>query len=83
MSETIVILALLAFILISQYYYVKEREKLIAAILAKDLTDLKNYDNKPKSQKGNAAPSLDAVLMDPDDTELFDKAIRKSLEKVS
>jgi len=83
MTEVIIVLAFLAFIGISQYYYSKEREKLIAAIMAKDLSELKTYETNRKSTKPQPMVPPDVALMDPEDADLFDKAIKETLKKKS
>lgn len=78
----IIILALLVYIGITHYHYNNEREKLIKAILAKNLTELTDneYLEKLKPNKTQTKPP-DIVPFDADmDEKLFDKAIKNEIE---
>jgi len=81
METTIVIIFLLIFIVIQEYFNKQERKKLIDAYLAKNITELKQAEaiEKSKPIPPPAEVSPDFIPMDEVTDEQFDVAIRKEL----
>lgn len=78
MIETIVIIALLLYIAVSQYINVKEREKLLKMFMAKDLQEITANEVIEKQPPPPVVKPPDVVSMDDvvEDEVLFDKHIQ-------
>jgi len=74
----IVIVALLALQGVSQYYYAKEREKLLKMIMAKNLTEVTDNERVEKIVPIDEKPP-EFIPVNPDNAEEFDDAIKKVL----
>lgn len=75
----LVIVVLSCVILITQYTGIKEREKLIKLILAKDLKEVTDNEYTQKLKPPKAQPPPEAVDIAEDET-IFDKAIQAQIE---
>ena len=85
MSEVIIIIFLLAFIVVQEWQNRVERKKLVDAYLAKNLTELKQAEAIEKAKIPEPIPDLpsDFVPVDETSDEEFDKAIKKQLGRES
>lgn len=84
MSEivlTITILALLGYIAVSQYINIKEREKLMKLLMARNLTEVTENEivEKIHEEKNTETPPPDVSEVMPEDDILFDKHIEEQL----
>ena len=77
MVETIVIIALLIYLAVSQYITVKEREKLLKLFKAKDLQEVTANEVMEKTKEPPPFKAPDEVSMDDamEDEALFDRHI--------
>jgi hypothetical protein len=83
MEYIILIFAQFVFIGIREYLYLIEREKLIKAILSKNLTDYTTsvIMEKEADKRDNKGEDKEPVLVDQLNDEQFQSLIKKTLDK--
>lgn len=76
-----IVIVLIVYIALQDFLNRKERNRLVNAFLAKNLTELNNVETKPSKPTPDAPPEF--VPISDMDNEDFDKAIKKQLGRES